>query len=339
MTNNSSKDSDYLARNDKSRHSTVHRLRAEHMYLTVIQHHIGTIVFVFASFMTALSAYFTKKQQNKYYSVASKKFERLSNKELDNNETNLYEISRNFNYILLMLGILFLLYPFLYKFFPNVQNPYLLRVMPQYGMIIQVVVGVTIWAPALALILTGLTDSYLFFENFVTNLEIMNPEVNIANESAVRGLLDESAGWFFTVIQTLLLAWGIVGGIGVYLVFFARDELFLIIAAASSVVILLSYIFLRPLLVFATWLAARSNAVQNDLQEQLINSRVQVITQVANTKQTNIQQTISNAKLQDVISSLPPANAWQLLWEQSIKTLVALLGPFVSVLAKILQII
>lgn len=309
------------------------------MYLTVIQHHIGTIVFIFASSVTALSAYFTKKQQNKYYSAASKKFERLSDKEFKNNEPNLYKIFGNFNYILFIIGVLFLLYPFLYNFFPNVQNPYLVRVIPQYGTIIQIIVGVTIWAPALTLILTGLTDSYLFFENFVTNLETMNPEVNIANESAIRGLLDESAGWFFTVIQTLLLAWGIVSGIGVYLVFFARDELFLIIAAASSVVILLSYIFLRPLLVFATWLAARSNAVQNDLQERLINSRVQVITQVANTKQSNIQQTISNAKLQDVISSLPPANAWQLLWEQSIKTLVALLGPFVSVLAKILQIV
>lgn len=309
------------------------------MYPILMQYNSGTIIFIIASFATALSAYFTKKQQNEYFSAASKNFESLSNKELRNNEAQSSKLSRNINLVLLTIGALFALYPFLYRFFPTVQNPYLLRVIPQYGIILQIIIGVTIWTPALTIILTGLADSYLFFENFINTLNQMNPEVDIANQPAVRGLLDESAGWFFTVIQTLLLAWGIVGGIGVYLVFFARDELFLIIAAASSVVIVLSYIFLRPLLVFATWLSTRSNTVQNDLQEQLINSRVQVVSLVANSERRNIRDTISNAKLQDVMSSLPPANAWQLLWEQSIKTLVALLGPFVSVLAKILQII
>lgn len=309
------------------------------MYPILMQYNSGTIIFIIASFATALSAYFTKKQQNEYFSAASKNFESLSNKELRNNEAQSSKLSRNINLVLLTIGGLFALYPFLYRFFPTVQNPYLLRVIPQYGIILQIIIGVTIWTPALTIILTGLADSYLFFENFINTLNQMNPEVDIANQPAVRGLLDESAGWFFTVIQTLLLAWGIVGGIGVYLVFFARDELFLIIAAASSVVIVLSYIFLRPLLVFATWLSTRSNTVQNDLQEQLINSRVQVVSLVANSERRNIRDTISNAKLQDVMSSLPPANAWQLLWEQSIKTLVALLGPFVSVLAKILQII
>ena len=241
----------------------------------------------------------------------------------------------------LLVGICFLLiwivYPFMFSFFP-LDKPYLMRVSPNYGLELQLVLGIFIWTPAITLTTRGLLEGVQFSQRLRTNIMAVGTAVDPEeNPQTVRGLLGYTPTWFFRTFQLLFFLWGLVGGIVVVIAFFARQELTIIVGVTLVVSGLLAYIYAVPLISLARWITERSHSIQTELRSQLVETQLQAVTYsfTDSDELPKQRKETTSVELQNAIESLPPTNPVHLLWEQLLRTVAGFLGPFATVAVKI----
>lgn len=226
-------------------------------------------------------------------------------------------------------------YPFA-RFSTNIPVPYLVQRFPDQGPLLQASIGALLWAPTVVLAVGGLASAW-------TVGRLLRgarwPEIDSALPAAaswIPGVLEGQHHWFFQRLQWGLLLWGLVGGLGLSLVFLARPEWSIRIAAALILVGLLGVFFLGPLVVLARSLARASASLRRPLEARLQELRTSTIQAwIGQEAPPPPAPQASAPALADALASLPPVSLVGVLAPQFLRTLMGLVGPTVAVISKL----
>lgn len=289
----------------------------------------GAIGFVLLSaFLLLMAVIATIRTSGKYQHFPTK-FEKLTNSPWQSDPPEQRFPNGTLGFGLLMVVIM-AIYPFLARILTDaleIDPPYLLRIAPQEGVVLQIFIGVIFWAPAITLVTAGIVRSAYYTREFRRLLEGIELD---STKDGLRTLMDLNHEWFFRSFQEALFLWGSTAGIGIWLVLYTRDELTIRVVASVLAVLALGTGFLLPLVTLARWIADQSAGFEAALQEKKMDMMLTYLGEADAASESGIPAQEAEA----LIQSLPPSSPITILWEQVIRSLVALAGPFMSSFSK-----
>lgn len=204
-------------------------------------------------------------------------------------------------------------------------SPYLASLAPTGGPWIQATIGIGLWAPAIALSVAGLLDAHEFARGLSQGLAALG-----SRKSPPAGLFTHHYKWFFHRFQVGLLLWGLVGGLAVFLVMFARPEAGLRLAAASAVCLVVVWLLGCPLVQTARHLAHLSKTWGEEATATLAALHQQATTPGPASQLECVSHEAQRLALHDALQVMVPTSPAIILRQNVPLAVFGLVGPFAA---------